>query len=269
MCKTSMTPHQETRGRIFMGLSFLIALLAVLVFTRNTETSTVLVSLIMLTIFIVALVLIHAGLRRAFHSVGDRRVLLWVGALVAAGLLTLLLGPSVSAFFSASGPVQSAGTAGSFRLYTDPALGFRIAYPATWTPVSRKEPGSDIVTNTAFISRDGKTAATVQVTDLSGPLYRGFPLDIWTNRTLEVLESNALSTRFTLLGNERTELAGYPARMLDYTVVLNSGDRIRTVTYLLEEGSKAYNVGFTSKEDAFNDMAETRQAVFSSFLVTG
>jgi hypothetical protein len=268
MGKIMLIADQETRCRVFMGLSSLVALLAVLLFTRNLGPSTLFISLIMLIIFILAFVLVYAGLRRVFHTVGNRTMLLWLGALGAAGLLALLLSPSVSAFFS-TGPVPSPGTAGSFRLYDDPALGFRIAYPATWTPVSRKEPGSDIVTNTAFISRDGKTVATVQVTDLSVPEYRGFPLDIWTNHTLGVLASNALSSRFTLLGNERTELAGYPAQMLDYSVVLNSGDRIRTVMYLLEAGSKAYNVGFTSKEDTFNDMAETRQAVFSSFMVTG
>jgi hypothetical protein len=111
--------------------------------------------------------------------------------------------------------------------------------------------------------------ATVQVTDLSGPGYRGVPLDVWTNRSIEVLASNSISSQFRVLRNEKTVFAGYPAQMLDYTVVLNSGDRIRTVGYLLEVGSKGYNVGFTTREDLSNDMAGTGQQIFNSFQITG
>jgi hypothetical protein len=252
-----------------MGLSFLVAVLAVFLCTRILERSTVLSSLVAVIFFIIVSFLFYAGLERIYPEKGNRRMLLWLGALGAAGLCTLLLFPSLSAFLSASGLIPPTGTPGSFRVYEDPGLGFRITYPGTWNQITRKDPVSDLVTNTAYLSPDGKTVATVQVTDFSRPGYLGAPLDIWTNHTIGVLASNPISSRFTVLRNERTVFAGYPAQMLDYTVVLNSGDRIRTVMYLVEAGSKGYNVGFTSKEDAFNDTATIRQQVFDSFMITG
>jgi hypothetical protein len=208
-------------------------------------------------------------MKKAYPGTGNRRVLLWLIALGVAGVLVSLLFPFISGFFSVYGPGSPPGSVGSFTMYEDPVLGFRILYPSTWNQIKRKDPSSDLVTDIAFINRDGKTAVTVQVTDFSGPGYLGVPLDVWTNRSIEILSSNKISSQFTLLRNQRTELAGYPAQNLEYTVVLNSGDKIRTVGYLLEAGSKGYNIGFTSREDLFNDWAGTEQQMFNSFQITG
>ncbi|HMK16370.1 MAG TPA: hypothetical protein VK450_05565, partial [Methanomicrobiales archaeon] len=246
-------PHRQgTRERVFMGLSFLIAVLAVFLSSRDTGVApTMLSSLAILIVYIALVALLSFILKRADPVEGRRRLLLWLGALGTAGLLTLLLSPAVSGFLSPSGTVPSTVSPDGFRVYEDPVLGFRIAYPGDWTPVRKKDQGSELVTNTAFLSRDGKTVATVQVTDLSAPGYLGAPLDVWVNRSIGVLASNAISSQFRILRNERTVFAGYPAQVLDYTVVLNSGERIRTVGYLLEVGSKGYNVGFTTREDLF------------------
>jgi len=264
-----METHHTTSRRLLMGLSFLIGALVVFLFTRYLEGSTFLYSIVSLIGFIVILSLLSVGLPKVVAVTGNRKTFLWLGAVGGAVLLTLLLSPVLSLFFSASGTVPLPGSADSFREYEDPVLGFRIAYPAAWTPIRRKDPGSDLVTNTAFISRDGKTVATVQVTDFTQPGYLGVPLDTWTNHTIGVLTSNTLSSQFTLLGNERTVFAGHPAQMLDYSAVINSGDTIRTVEYLLEAGSRGYSVGFTSKVDSFNDTASMRQRIFNSFMVTG
>ena len=251
-----------------MGLSFLIGALVVFLYTGNLETSTLPYSMIAIIFFIVVLALLFFVLQKVFPAKDNGRFLLWLGALGAGVLLTFLLSPFMSVFFSAYGTVPPSGTIGSFRVYEDSVLGFRISYPGTWTLIKKKDSSSDLITNTAFISRDGKTVATVQVTDFSGSGYLGVPLDTWTTHTIGVLTSNSISSQFTLLGSERTVFAGYPAQMLDYTVVLNSGDHIRTIEYLVEAGSKGYNVGFTSREDDFNDTAGTRQQVINSFIIT-
>ena len=263
-----MLKDQGMRERVFLGLSLLFAILAVFLCLRHQVTASTML-LVALIFFVVVFALLYSIMKKAYPGTGNRKVLLWLIALGVAGVLVSLLFPFISGFFSAYGPVSPPGSTGSFTAYEDPVLGFRIAYPGTWNLIKRKDPNSDLATNTAFISRDGKTTATVQVTDLTGPGYFGLPLDIWTNHSIEVLSSNKISSRFTLLKNERTVLAGYPAQNLEYTVVLNSGDRIRTVAYLLQAGSKGYNIGFTSREDIFDDWSGTAQQVFNSFQVTG
>jgi hypothetical protein len=263
-----MFKDQEMRERVFLGLLFLFAILAVFLYLRNRGTvSTILLGA--LISFIVIVSLLYSVMKKAYPGTGNREVLLWLIALGVAGVFISLMVPFISGFLSAYGPVSPPGSTGSLSMYEDPVLGFRISYPSTWNQFKRKNPNSDLVTNTAFISRDGKTAATVQVTDLSGPGYLGLPLDVWTNHTIEILSSNKISSQFTLLRNERTVLAGYPAQNLEYTIVLNSGDKIRTVGYLLEAGSKGYNIGFTSREDTFNDWSGTEQEMFNSFQITG
>gem|GEM_PF-1933556 len=260
-----------TGERVFLGLSFIFALLAVFLSLKNQRVaSTILVFTAALVFFIVLFSLLYSLLKKVYPGSGNRRVLLlWLIALGGAGVLISLLFPFMSGIFSAFGPVSPPGSAGSFSTYEDPVLGFRIVYPGTWNHFTRKDPNSDFITDTAFISGDGKTAATVQVVDLTGPGYRGVSLDAWTNHSIEILGSNTISSQFTLLRNERTVLAGYPAQNLEYTVVLNSGDKIRTVGYLLEVGEKGYNIGFTSRDDTFNDWSGTERQMLNSFQITG
>lgn len=266
--ETGQASQDSSRDWYFRVPSFLIAALGILLYTRNlVPASTLLFSIAALALFALLTALFYSLAGRFSPVEGNRRLLLWLGVLGAAGILTLLLSPVIHGFLSPAG--GNGVSADGFRVYEDPALGFSIAYPGEWTPLRRKGQDSDLVTNIAFISRDGKTVATVQVTDLSQPGYLGVPLDMWVNRSVGVLASNAISSQFRLLRNERTVFAGYPAQVLDYTVVLNSGDRIRTAGYLLEAGSKGYHIGFTSREDLFDDTAGTRQQIFGSFTITG
>ena len=257
-------------NRVISGLSLLFAIFFAFLYLRNQSIGGTILFFAAALIFFVALFsLIPRVIRKAYPRSGAWGFLPWLIALGGAGLLVTLLLPVLPGIFSARGQASVPGSAGSFTTYEDPALGFSIAYPGTWTHIARKDPNSEFTTNNAFISSDGKTVATVQVVDLTSPGYSLVSLDLWTNNSLEVLRSNQVSSRFVLLRSERTIFAGYPAENLEYTAVLNSGDRIRTAEYLLEVGSKGYNVGFTSGEDTFGDWSGTEQQIFNSFQVTG
>ncbi len=256
--------------RVLLGLSLLVALLAAFLYHGNRGFAfTVLVFAAALVFFFALFWLLLHGIKIIYPGSRKWGVLSWIVALGAAGVVITLLFPFLAGIFWVQGPASSPSSPGTFSTYQDPALGFRISYPGTWHHLSQKDPNSDFITNIAFISSDGKTAATVQVTDLTGPGYRGVPLDLWTTHSIEVLRSNTISSQFTLLRNETTVFAGYPAEHLEYTVVLNSGEKIRTDGYLLEAGSKGYNIGFTSGADTFGEWSGTEQQIFSSFQVTG
>jgi hypothetical protein len=264
-------PKDPTIGkRIILGLSLPFAILVVFLYFRNQGTAaTILFFGMVLVLFIVLFLLFYHSIKKVYPGSRTWGVHLWLIVLGGSGILIILTFAFLPGTSSVYGPVSPPGSGGSFSTYENPALGFRISYPGTWTRISRKDPNSDFVTNTAFISSDGKTVATVQVVDLTGPGYLGVSLDLWTNHSIELLRSNTISSQFTLLRSERTFFAGYPAENLEYTAVLTSGDRIRTAEYLLEAGSKGYNIGFTSREDTFNDWSGTEQQIFNSFRITG
>ena len=265
-----MPADSTIRKRIILGLSLAFALLTVLLYLRNLGLAgTVLVFGAVFTLLIILFFLLSSLLPKLYPGSRTWAPVSWIIALGLAGILVVLLFPVLAGVLSSLGLVTLPGSPGAFTTYEDPALGFRISYPGAWTPVKKKGPNSDIITNTAFLSPDGKTVATVQVIDLTMPGYLGVSLDVWTEHSLETLRSNTVSSRFRLLSSERTLLAGYPAQHLEYTVQLNTGERIRTEGYLLEAGSKGYNLGFTSKEDTFGDWYGARQQIFSSFQISG
>jgi hypothetical protein len=255
---------------VIPGLSLAFAILVVLLYPGNRGTvATLLVFGGVLIFFLAFFSLLHRAMEKVYPGCRTWGPFPWLAAFGGGGILVTLLIPVLSGMAASSGTVSPAGSAGGLRMYENPALGFGISYPANWTPLIRKDPNSDFITNVAFIGVDGKTVATVQVIDLSGPGYLGVSLDTWTNHTLEVLRSNSVSSGFTLLRSEKTSFAGYPAEKLEYTAVLTSGDRIRTDEYLLEAGSRGYNIGFTSREDTFDDWSGIERQVFSSFRITG
>jgi hypothetical protein len=264
-------PNVKQGGkRIIPVLSLLFALLAVLLYAGNQGTTGAIVYFgAVLVLCLVLFFLLASLVPRIYPASRTWTTVSWGIALGVAGLLVLLLVPALAGVLSSLGFVTLPGSAGSFTTYEDPALGFRISYPATWVPVQKKNPGSDIITNNAFISPDGKTVATVQVIDLTQPGYLGVSLDVWTEHSLETLRSNEVSSQFRLLRSERTIFAGVPAQHLEYSVLLNTGERIRTEGYLLEAGSRGYNLGFTSREDTFGDWSGARQKIIDSFQITG
>jgi len=264
-------PTDTTVGkRIIPALSLLFALLVIFLYHGNQGTTgTILFFGVVLILFLVLFFLLFSLLPKVYPGSATWAPVSWIIALGLAGILVVLLVPVLSGVLSSLGIVTLPGSPDAFTTYEDPALGFRISYPGAWIPVKKKDPNSDIITNTAFLSPDGKTVATVQVIDLTMPGYLGVGLDVWTEHSLETLRSNAVSSRFRLLRSERTLLAGYPAQHLEYTVQLNTGERIRTEGYLLEAGSKGYNLGFTSGEDTFGDWYGARQQLFSSFRISG
>jgi len=254
--------------RVLAGLSFLLAFLTAFLYHGNQGVTLIgLAFALALVLFFILFSVLSYGIKKFYPGSRIWGVLPWLIALGAAGVVITLLLPFLSGILFVQGAVSQPGTTGTFSTYQDPVLGFRISYPGTWTP--KKEPNSDFTTNIAFISRDGKTVATVQVTDFTAPGYRGVPLDLWTTHSIEILQSNAISSQFTLLKSERTFFANYSAQHLEYTVVLTSGDKIRTDGYLLEAGSKGYNLAFTSKDATFDDWSGTEQQIFGSFQVTG
>ena len=257
------------RGAI-PGLSLVFAILVFFLYPGNRGTVAPLLLFGGALIFFLAFFsLLHRVMKNVYPGCRTWGLFSWLIALGGGGILVTLLIPVLSGMVASFGPVAPSGSEGGFRTYENPALGFGISYPANWTPLVRKDPNSDFITNVAFIAADGKTVATVQVIDLSGPGYLGVSLDTWTNHTLGVLRSNPVSSQFTLLHSERTIFSGYPAENLEYTAVLTSGDRIRTAEYLLEAGSRGYNIGFTSRADTFDDWSGTGQQIFSSFRITG
>jgi hypothetical protein len=261
---------KQVGKRIIPVLSLLFALLAVLLYTRNQGTTGAIVYFgVAFVLFLLLFFLLWSILPKLYPGSSAWPPVPWLVTLGIAGILVILVFPVPMGVLSTLGLVTPPGSAGSFTTYEDPVLGFRISYPGTWIPLRKKNPGSDITTNTAFISPDGKTAATVQVIDLTQPGYLGVSLDVWTEHSLETLRSNEVSSQFRLMRSERTIFAGVPAQHLEYSVLLNTGERIRTEGYLLEAGSKGYNLGFTSREDTFGDWSGARQKIFDSFQITG
>jgi hypothetical protein len=251
------------------GLALVFAILSTFLSSANLGTASIIVVFgVAFILFLLVFVLLWSLLPRLYPASSAWAPVSWLAALGIAGVLIVIGFPLLVGLLSSLGLVAQPGSVGSFTTYEDPALGFRISYPGTWVPLSRKSPGSDIITNTAFISPDGKTAATVQVIDLTQPGYLGVSLDVWTEHSLDTLRSNEVSSQFRLLRSERTIFAGVPAQHLEYSVLLNSGDRIRTEGYLLQAGSRGYNLGFTSKDDSFGDWSGARQQVFDSFRVS-
>ncbi|MDD1684676.1 MAG: zinc ribbon domain-containing protein, partial [Methanoregula sp.] len=81
-------------------------------------------------------------------------------------------------------PLQ--GSQEMYTVYNNPALGFTLQYPESWTYMVAAEPGAQDITDITFTSSDKNTGLLVQVADVSGTA-RPSTLDEWAKGTVTVL----------------------------------------------------------------------------------
>jgi hypothetical protein len=153
----------------------------------------------------------------------------------------------------------------TYTVYSNPSLGFTIQYPDSWTYTVTTEPGAQGITDVKFTSSDKNTGLLVQVADVSGTA-RPATLDDWAKSTVTVLGAGRQD--FTLITDERTTLSGNPAQRYEFTWVMNSGVKMRSVVFLTVKGSKVYNIAFVTADSRAADTAGIQQKVFGSFVLT-
>jgi len=145
-----------------------------------------------------------------------------------------------------------------FSTYDNPALGFSVLYPSTWTIYN--QPTSADSQHIAFESRDGNTGMLV---DANG--YQGTPpsLDYLTNSTIE--STAATFNPCTLLETKRTTFAGYPAQYFRYILGgFSSGPR-EYDEYELIVGQTWYHTAFWMLTNPNSDTLSIEQQMFNSF----
>jgi zinc-ribbon domain/PsbP len=154
-----------------------------------------------------------------------------------------------------------------YTVYNNPSLGFTIQYPETWTHTEVTETGAQGITDITFTSSDKKTGLLVQVADISGTA-KPASLDELAAEAIAQLRSSRDGSDFTLITNERTTLSGNPAQRYEFTTVMSSGTKIRSVVYLTIKGSKVYNIAFVTADNLAADLSVTQEKVFGSFVLT-
>jgi uncharacterized Zn finger protein (UPF0148 family) len=157
------------------------------------------------------------------------------------------------------------GSQETYTVYNNPALGFTLQYPESWTYTAAAGPGAQDITDITFTSSDKSTGLLVQVADVSGTA-KPATLDDWAKGTVTVLGAGRQD--FTLITNERTGLSGNPAQRYEFTWVMNSGVKMRSVVFLTVKGSRVYNIAFVTADSRAADTSEIRQKIFDSFVLT-
>jgi uncharacterized Zn finger protein (UPF0148 family) len=153
----------------------------------------------------------------------------------------------------------------TYATYNNPAHGFTLQYPESWTCTEAAEPGAQGITDITFSSSDRNAGLLVQVAEASGTA-RPATLDEWARGAVTVLGKGR--QEFTLISDERTALSGNPARRYEFTWVMSSGIKMRSVVFLTLRGSKVYNIAFVSADSRAAGTAGTREKIFSSFALT-
>lgn len=163
------------------------------------------------------------------------------------------------------GVTPPGGSQETYTGYSNPSLGFSVQYPESWTCTVTAEPGTSGITDVKFASSDKNSGLLVQVADASGTA-KSTTLDEWAKGTVTVLGAGRQD--FTLIANERTAISGNPAQKYEFTWVMNSGLKMRSVVFLTIKGSKVYNIAFVTTESRAADTSDMQQRIFGSFVLS-
>jgi uncharacterized membrane protein YeaQ/YmgE (transglycosylase-associated protein family) len=221
-------------------------------------------------ILLIILYIVYWLITKLFPKSKYWSIVLWIIAIVGIPVVLIIVAVFIfGVIFGLAGTISSLSpsSSGTLATFENPALGYKVQYPDTWTFKTINEQNANYITDTTFSSNDGKRGLLIQVVDQSGTVYQMNSLDEWTKNGIALLSSSKEYSQLTIQKNERTTLAGYPAQRLEYTYVTTSGIKVKNIEYLLIKGSKGYNIDIFSTDDDFNSWSNIAQEIIDSFKI--
>jgi hypothetical protein len=160
-----------------------------------------------------------------------------------------------------SGPTVT--PSGTFLSYSNPAEGFTIGYPATWTRF-------DDVQGTVVLFKSPSEGPTDRVRESVGVSTESLPstsftIEAYTDAAMQQVQQTI--PEFHLISSDFTTLAGHPAHEIVYTGTQGSTMLQWRQAFTVVSG-KGYVLTFAGSPDDFARYDDIVQSIFDTFALT-